>query len=64
MTIVRVGLLLFQAVMIGDDIVSDIGGAQASGIRGVQVRSGKYRFTIEQPYQHCYTQTHFVLPVL
>ena len=29
--------------MIGDDIVSDVGGAQACGIRGVQVRTGKYR---------------------
>ena len=29
--------------MVGDDIVSDIGGAQACGIRGVQVRTGKYR---------------------
>lgn len=32
-----------DAVMIGDDIVSDVGGAQACGIRGVQVRTGKYR---------------------
>ena len=36
--------LCFQAVMIGDDIVSDVGGAQACGIRGVQVRTGKYRY--------------------
>jgi len=35
--------------MIGDDIVSDVGGAQACGIRGIQVRTGKYRFTV----QHC-----------
>ena len=27
-----------HAVMVGDDIVSDVGGAQAAGIRGVQVR--------------------------
>jgi len=45
-------LLLFQAVMVGDDIVSDIGGAQACGIRGLQVRTGKYRFTLEH-YHHC-----------
>jgi len=32
-----------DAVMIGDDIVSDVGGAQACGIRGVQVRTGKFR---------------------
>lgn len=30
-------------VMIGDDIDSDVGGAQQSGIRGVLVRTGKYR---------------------
>lgn len=32
-----------DAVMIGDDIVSDVGGAQACNIRGVQVRTGKFR---------------------
>ena len=32
--------------MIGDDIVSDIGGAQLCGIRGVQVKTGKYRYEI------------------
>lgn len=32
-----------DAIMIGDDIVSDVGGAQACGIRGVQVRTGKFR---------------------
>ena len=29
--------------MIGDDIVSDVGGAQAVGMKAVQVRTGKYR---------------------
>lgn len=29
--------------MIGDDIVSDVGGAQAVGMKGLQVRTGKYR---------------------
>lgn len=29
--------------MIGDDIVNDVGGAQRCGMRGVQVRTGKYR---------------------
>ena len=33
--------------MVGDDIVSDVGGAQAAGIRGVQVRTGKFRPTDE-----------------
>ncbi|KAM9324836.1 phospholysine phosphohistidine inorganic pyrophosphate phosphatase [Gastrophryne carolinensis] len=32
-----------EAVMIGDDVVSDIGGAQKCGIRAVLVRTGKYR---------------------
>ncbi|XP_031453195.1 phospholysine phosphohistidine inorganic pyrophosphate phosphatase isoform X1 [Phasianus colchicus] len=31
-----------QAIMIGDDIVSDVGGAQQCGMRAVQVRTGKY----------------------
>jgi phospholysine phosphohistidine inorganic pyrophosphate phosphatase len=37
------GLSADQVVMVGDDIVSDVGGAQAAGIRGVQVRTGKFR---------------------
>lgn len=36
-----------SAVMIGDDIVSDCGGAQSSGIQGVLVRTGKFRQTDE-----------------
>ncbi|XP_065528514.1 phospholysine phosphohistidine inorganic pyrophosphate phosphatase isoform X1 [Lathamus discolor] len=32
-----------QAIMIGDDIVNDVGGAQQCGMRAVQVRTGKYR---------------------
>ncbi|XP_074600453.1 phospholysine phosphohistidine inorganic pyrophosphate phosphatase [Brevipalpus obovatus] len=32
-----------QVAMVGDDILSDIGGAQKAGLRGVLVRSGKYR---------------------
>jgi len=36
-----------RTVMIGDDIVSDVGGAQAAGLKGVQVRTGKYRPTDE-----------------
>jgi len=31
-----------EAVMIGDDIVSDVGGAQDVGIRGILVRTGKF----------------------
>ena len=36
-------MFYFQAVMVGDDIVSDVGGAQACGMLGVQVRTGKFR---------------------
>jgi phospholysine phosphohistidine inorganic pyrophosphate phosphatase len=32
-----------EAVMVGDDVVSDIGGAQDCGLTGVLVRTGKYR---------------------
>ncbi|VDN56864.1 unnamed protein product [Dracunculus medinensis] len=32
-----------EVVMIGDDIVTDIGGAQNAGIKGVQVQTGKWR---------------------
>lgn len=37
------GLQPGQTVMIGDDIQTDIGGAQDAGIRGVLVRTDKYR---------------------
>lgn len=32
-----------QAVMIGDDVKDDIAGAQAVGIKGILVQTGKYR---------------------
>ncbi|MDN7025029.1 TIGR01458 family HAD-type hydrolase [Methanoculleus sp. FWC-SCC1] len=32
-----------EAAMIGDDIFTDIGGARAAGLRGVLVKTGKYR---------------------
>ena len=31
------------AAMVGDDIESDVGGAQAAGLAGILVRTGKYR---------------------
>lgn len=37
------GLQADQVLMVGDDIDSDIGGAQQVGIKGVLVRTGKYR---------------------
>lgn len=36
------GVTADQAIMIGDDLRDDIGGAQAAGIAGVLVRTGKY----------------------
>jgi HAD-superfamily subfamily IIA hydrolase, TIGR01458 len=37
------GLPLTEVCMIGDDIKADVGGAQACGIKGVLVKTGKYR---------------------
>ncbi len=39
----RIGVAPERAIMIGDDIESDIGGAQDAGLRGVLVRTGKFR---------------------
>lgn len=37
------GLQADEVLMVGDDIDSDVGGAQAAGITGILVRTGKYR---------------------
>ena len=37
------GLQPTETLMVGDDIDSDVGGAQQAGLRGVLVRTGKYR---------------------
>lgn len=37
------GLQPHEALMIGDDLLNDVGGAQHCGLMGVQVRTGKYR---------------------
>jgi len=37
------GVTADRAAMVGDDIVSDIFGAQAAGLTGILVRTGKYR---------------------
>lgn len=39
----RLGVPAAQILMIGDDVVTDIGGAQAVGLRGALVRTGKFR---------------------
>ena len=32
--------------MVGDDTVNDVGGSKACGLKGVQVRTGKYRYVL------------------
>ncbi|XP_032081527.1 phospholysine phosphohistidine inorganic pyrophosphate phosphatase isoform X1 [Thamnophis elegans] len=44
----EMGIEPHQAIMVGDDIVNDVGGAQQCGMRAVQVRTGKYRPCDEQ----------------
>jgi HAD superfamily hydrolase (TIGR01458 family) len=39
------GVAAERAIMVGDDITNDILGAQAAGLRAVQVRTGKFRDT-------------------
>lgn len=38
-----IGLNPADVIMIGDDIDADVGGAQQAGLRGVLVKTGKYR---------------------
>lgn len=42
------GVRADEAIMIGDDLRDDVGGAQAAGIAGVLVRTGKYGPADEQ----------------
>lgn len=39
------GLNAHQVMMVGDDIDSDVGGAQGAGLHGVLVKTGKFRET-------------------
>ena len=39
----ELGAAADEAVMVGDDVESDVGGAKAAGLRGVLVRTGKFR---------------------
>jgi HAD superfamily hydrolase (TIGR01458 family) len=43
----ELGIAAERAVLIGDDLADDIGGAQAAGIPGILVRTGKFRATDE-----------------
>ena len=36
-----------ETLMIGDDIISDIGGAKSYGIKAIQVKTGKYQYKDE-----------------
>lgn len=38
-----IGLPANQVAMVGDDIEADVGGAQAMGLKGILVKTGKYR---------------------
>jgi HAD superfamily hydrolase (TIGR01458 family) len=39
----KLGLSAGQVVMIGDDIETDVGGAQTAGLKGALVKTGKFR---------------------
>lgn len=39
----RLGLPAESVLMIGDDVVGDVGGAQAAGLKGALVKTGKFR---------------------
>ena len=43
----ELGIAPQRAVLIGDDLADDIGGAQAAGIPGILVRTGKFRASDE-----------------
>lgn len=43
MALADMGLAPEDVAMIGDDIITDVGGAQQCGMRGIQVKTGKFR---------------------
>ncbi|XP_066916582.1 phospholysine phosphohistidine inorganic pyrophosphate phosphatase-like [Clytia hemisphaerica] len=43
MAVQDMGLKNEECIMVGDDIFGDVEGAQKAGLRGLQVRTGKYR---------------------
>ncbi|CAG5134371.1 unnamed protein product [Candidula unifasciata] len=42
-SIASLGCVPSECIMVGDDVNDDIAGAQAAGMRGILVRTGKYR---------------------
>jgi len=42
------GLPTEEIMIVGDDIENDVGGGQAAGLKGVLVKTGKYRETVAQ----------------
>src|SRR5262249_17478241 len=40
---IKLGIPPAELLMIGDDIVTDVGGAQQSGLKGALVKTGKFR---------------------
>lgn len=43
LSVQSLGLTAGEVAIVGDDIETDIGGGQAAGLRGILVRTGKYR---------------------
>lgn len=43
MALASIGLPATEVLMVGDDVRGDVGGAQAAGMSGMLVRTGKYR---------------------
>lgn len=41
--VVSLGCRATEVVMVGDDAVADVGGALAAGLKGILVKTGKYR---------------------
>ncbi len=45
----EMGLNANECAMIGDDICNDVAGAQQAGLRGILIRTGKYRANAKPP---------------
>ena len=55
--------LEYEVVMVGDDLVNDVGGAKRCGMRGILVRTGKYR-SDEWNLHHTDTRTPSAVMVI